>query len=82
MPTIEINKGDLEDSDYEEEVSISQRKIEPVTHKRKVLDILGEKVPLTIQLLGYEESYLGIKVSIFNTQTIKDIGFFFTVDQN
>ena len=48
MPTMELNKGDLEDSDYEEEVNISMKKIECIMHNRKLLDINGEKMPLTI----------------------------------
>ena len=48
MPTMELNKGDAEDSDYEEEVNISMKKIECVMHMRKLLDIKGEKIPLTI----------------------------------
>ena len=48
MPTMELNKGDAEDSDYEEEVNISMRKIECVVHMRKLLDVNGDKVPLTI----------------------------------
>lgn len=39
MPTMELNKGEAEDSDYEEEVNIAQKKIECVTHMRKLLDI-------------------------------------------
>jgi hypothetical protein len=82
MPTMEINKGDAEDSDYEEEVNINMRKIECVVHMRKLLDINGEKVPLTISLLGYDnKSYLGIKVVAYNPQQIKELGFFFTVNQ-
>lgn len=54
MPTMELNKGDAEDSDYEEEVNISMRKIECVVHMRKLLDVNGDKVPLTISLLGFD----------------------------
>lgn len=81
MPTMELNKGEQEDSDYEEEVIISQKKIECIIHMRKLLDIQGDKIPLTIQLLGYDQSYLGIKVSAYNPATIKDLGFFFIVNQ-
>jgi hypothetical protein len=67
MPTMELNKGDLEDSDYKEEVHISQKKIECIVHMRKLLDIQGDKIPLTIQLMGYDNTtYLGLKVSAFN----------------
>lgn len=67
MPTMELNKGDAEDSDYEEEVNVSLRKIEVVVHMRKLLDVNGEKVPLTISLLGFDNrQYLGIKVVAYN----------------
>ena len=39
MPTMDLNKGDAEDSDYEEEVNINMRKIESVVHVRKLLDV-------------------------------------------
>lgn len=48
MPTMEINKGDAEDSDYEEEVNISHKKVECIVHQRKLLEIAGDKFPLTI----------------------------------
>jgi hypothetical protein len=48
MPTMELNKGDAEDSDYEEEANINMLKVECVVHIRKLLDINGEKIPLTI----------------------------------
>ncbi len=48
MPTMELNKGDAEDSDYEEEANINMLKIDCVVHIRKLLDINGEKIPLTI----------------------------------
>jgi hypothetical protein len=54
MPTMEINKGDDEDSDNEEEVNISQRKIECIAFFRKLVDMQGEKLPLTISLLGHD----------------------------
>ena len=82
MPTMELNKGDAEDSDYEEEVNINMRKLECVVHMRKLLDVHGEKIPLSISLLGFDNtSYLGIKVSAYNPHTIKELGFFFTVNQ-
>eukprot|EP00349_Pseudokeronopsis_sp_Brazil_P011001 CAMPEP_0202978254 /NCGR_PEP_ID=MMETSP1396-20130829/84742_1 /ASSEMBLY_ACC=CAM_ASM_000872 /TAXON_ID= /ORGANISM="Pseudokeronopsis sp., Strain Brazil" /LENGTH=84 /DNA_ID=CAMNT_0049717171 /DNA_START=2842 /DNA_END=3096 /DNA_ORIENTATION=- len=80
MPTMEINRGDQEDSDYEEEINITQKKIEPVESFRKIIEMQGEKVILTIYLLGYEKTFLGIKVAIYNSALIKDLGFFFTVD--
>lgn len=48
MPTMEYNKGDAEDSDYEENVTVSQKKIDCVAHTRRLLDYDGVKIPLTI----------------------------------
>eukprot|EP00347_Sterkiella_histriomuscorum_P005987 403354508 len=82
MPTMELNKGDLEDSDFEEEVNIAKKKIECIMHIRKLLDINGEKMPLTIQLMGYDNNcYLGIKVTAYNPTLIKETGVFLTVNQ-
>ena len=82
MPTMDLNKGDDEDSDYEEEVNINMRKIDSVAHMRKLLDVYGEKIPLTIQLLGYDNNtFLGVKVVVYNPILIKELGFFFTVNQ-
>mmetsp|Transcript_9981 Transcript_9981/g.9917 ORF Transcript_9981/g.9917 Transcript_9981/m.9917 type:complete len:177 (+) Transcript_9981:452-982(+) len=81
MPTMEMNRGEQEDSDYEEEINIAQKKIEPVEQIRKIIEMQGEKVILTIYLLGYDQTFLGIKVSIYNSALIKDLGFFLTVDQ-
>ena len=81
MPTMDLNKGDAEDSDYEEEVNINMKKIESVVHQRKLLDVDGEKIPLTIQLLGFDNTtYLGIKVVAYNPSQIKEHGFFFTIN--
>ena len=58
------------------------RKIECVVHIRKLLDLHGEKIPLTIQLMGVDNTaYLGIKVVAYNLLQIKEQGFFFTVNQ-
>lgn len=48
MPTMQLSKGDAEDSDYEEEVNISMKRIDCVVHLRKLLDVNSQKVPLTI----------------------------------
>ena len=83
MPTMELNKGDAEDSDYEEECNVTLKKIETVVHMRKLVDVHGDKIPLTISLLGYDNSsYLGIKVVAYDPRLIKEVGFFFTVNQD
>lgn len=81
MPTMDLNKGEAEDSDYEEEINISQKKIDCMTYLRRQLDVQGDKMPFTIQLLGFDNKYyLGIKVSAFTPALIRDQGFFFTVN--
>lgn len=80
MPTMNINKGDEEDSDDEEEVLISERGIDVVTHARRAIDVSGTKMPMTISLLGVENVYVGLKVVLFNSETLKEEGVFFTVD--
>ena len=52
MPTMNINKGDEEDSDDEEEVLISERGIDVVTHARRSIDVGGTKMPMTIKILN------------------------------
>ncbi len=37
MPTMSINKGDKEDSDYEEEVLIAKREIKTIAYARKLI---------------------------------------------
>jgi hypothetical protein len=39
MPTMAINKGDDEDSDYEEEVRIKQKNINCVVYARRLIKI-------------------------------------------
>ena len=81
MPTMEFNKGDQEDSDYEETVEVAQRKVECVIYQRKLLDIDGDKVPVTIQLMGYNnDTYLDINMTAYNPANLKEQGIFFTVN--
>ena len=51
MPTIQMNKGDDEDSDYEEGIYIQQKEILSVTNARRI--IKGNIV--TIDLLGVDD---------------------------
>lgn len=39
MPTMSINMGDKEDSDYEEEVHISQKKIHSIVYARQTVQM-------------------------------------------
>jgi hypothetical protein len=72
MPTMSINKGDKEDSDYEEEVLIAQREIKSLAYARKL--IIDNSLPLfsspklvTIQLLSLnDEEFFGIRVTSWN----------------
>lgn len=69
MPTMQWNKGEDEDSDYEEEVYIKQKNIHCITYYRRVVRLQksipnnAEHVMITLQLFGVQdEDYLGIKV--------------------
>ena len=61
MPTMSMNKGDDEDSEYEEEIYILQKDVLSVANNRRVLK---NKNVVTIDLLGVDDSeFLGIKVT-------------------
>ena len=82
MPTMELNKGDEEDSDYEERAKIDNRKIDNIAYVRRIIEVKNQKVPATIQLLGCDSRfYLGIKVTMFDPATVSESGFFLTVKQ-
>ena len=82
LPTMELNRGDDEDSDNEEQALISSRPIDCVCAVRKIITVKERKVPATISLVGVENKiYLGIKVTFLDPETISESGFFLTVDQ-
>ena len=81
LPTMDLNKGDDEDSDTEEKAMISVRPIEPVTHIRHILKVEGKHRPASITLLGVDSLYyLGIKVTLFDPVSVSETGFFLTVN--
>ena len=81
MPTISLNKGDEEDSDHEEKAWVAAKPLENVAYSRRVLQVGGRMVPATVSLVGYgEKYYLGIKVTLFDPEKVKESGFFLTVD--
>jgi hypothetical protein len=83
LPTMELNRGDDEDSDNEEQALISSRPIDCVCAVRKIITVKDRKVPATISLVGVENKiYLGIKVTFLDPETISESGFFLTVDQS
>lgn len=64
---MDINKGDQEDSENEEEVLIDLISLDTAAQKRSLVDINGEKVPVTMELVGHSgKYYLGLKVTLFN----------------
>ena len=73
MPTMSINKGDKEDSDYEEEVLIAQREIKTLAYARKLIidnfsPLFSRPKLVTIQLLSvYEDEFFGIRVTSWNS---------------
>ena len=81
LPTMDLNKGDDEDSDTEEKAMISVKPIEPITHIRHVLNVEGKHKPVSITLLGVDSLYyLGIKVTLFDPVTVSETGFFLTLN--
>jgi len=48
LPTMEINKGDDEDSDNEEKAIIKNKPIDTIAFVRRILEIKNQKVPVTI----------------------------------
>ena len=83
LPTMELNKGDEEDSENEEKALISHKPIDCVAYIRRIIDVKDQKVPATISLLGCEgKFYLGIKVTLYDPGTVSDTGFFLTIKQS
>ena len=81
MPTMDINRGDQEDSENEEQVLIDLAPIDTAAYRRALVDINGEKVPVTMELIGHSgKYYLGVKVTLFNQKELRDTGFFLLVD--
>lgn len=88
MPTMAANKGDDEDSEYEELIKISQSKLITIANCRKFLKcshfISGQPTVaiVTIQLLTIEgsEKFFGVKVSKLNREDLSEAGFFLFVD--
>ena len=81
LPTMELNKGDDEDSENEEKALIQNKHIETVTYTRRMVEMKDRYLPATLSLLGCENNYLGIKVTLFDPLTVSDTGFFLTIDQ-
>jgi len=88
MPTMKYNRGDEEDSDYEEEVSITRTKWDCLASARRIMRLSNsngensEPRLVTIQLMGVDDKYfLGIKITLFNQKQLKEEGYFFFVNQ-
>mmetsp|Transcript_9387 Transcript_9387/g.12782 ORF Transcript_9387/g.12782 Transcript_9387/m.12782 type:complete len:187 (+) Transcript_9387:1488-2048(+) len=79
---MELNKGDAEDSDFEEKAIIKVKSIDTIAYVRRILEVKNQKVPATIQLIGCDQRfYLGIKVTLFDPETVSESGFFLTIKQ-
>ena len=82
LPTMDLNRGDDEDSDFEEKAIIRTKPITTIAYLRRVIEVKNQKVPATIQLLGCDSRfYLGVKVTLFDPATVSESGFFLTVKQ-
>ena len=81
MPTINYNKGDEEDSDHEERVSIAKKPIETIAYVRRIIKVNEQMIPATISLIGCEGKYfLGMKVTMYDPMTASENGFFLTIN--
>ena len=71
MPTINLNKGDEEDSDHEEKAWVAAKTLENIAYSRRIFLVDGKMIPATVSLIGYDEKYfLGIKVTLFDPEKI------------
>lgn len=81
LPTMELNRGDDEDSENEEQALIANKPIDCVCAVRNIITVKGRRVPATVSLVGIgNKSYLGIKVTVLDPETVSEQGFFLTVD--
>ena len=48
LPTMELNKGDDEDSDFEEKAIINNKPIDTIAYLRRIIEVKNQKVPATI----------------------------------
>lgn len=78
-----MNKEDDDSccSEVEEKALIQSKPIETVIYKRKLLKVDDKYLPITLSLLAVEESFYGIKVTLFDSPTVSDTGFFLMVDK-
>lgn len=80
---MDLNKGDAEDSDHEEKALIKNKPIVAISFVRRILEVKNQKVPVTIELVGIDNRiYLGIKVTLFDPETVSESGFFLTLKQS
>ena len=83
LPTMAINRGSDEDSDNEEQAFISRKSIDTISYVRQVITVANRQVPVTVSLLGCEgKRLIGIKVTLFDPDTIQESGFLLVVDQS
>ena len=90
MPTMDMNRGEDENSDYEEEIFIQQKEISIVSSSRRILNfqvsidhksMVQENREVTIELLGLDDhEFLGIRVTQFLKQKLEESGYFLFVN--
>ena len=78
-----IGGGDTSSDEDDAKVIIKQGIIEHICGYRRMIRIDKAKLaPVTITLLGCNKVFLGIRVVIFDTASVQESGFFFTVKQD
>ena len=78
-PTIKGGRAEHKDSDAEEQVFVGRAPVETVCHQTQIIDVGGQKRSMTLALLGCRDRFLGIKVTVFNRQTVREDGVFFKI---
>jgi len=53
---------------------------ETVCFERSIIDIGKEKVPFTLSLIGFKDTYVGIKATAFFKNKLKEEGVFFRIN--
>lgn len=61
-------------------MQIKADQIETVCYSRYIVSVGNEKVPFTINLMGFKDQYFGIKATSFNKQELKENGVFFKIN--
>ena len=83
MPTMKLNKGDDEDSDFEETILIGEREIAILAHARQMIKFTKNQPSMlvTIELIALAKTeFFGLRVVQFNQANLQEDGFFIFID--